>query len=273
MRCLGASKPLRCYDGYVFDLDGTIYLGDELLPGALDVVTELQRRGARLLFLSNNPTRDPAMYVKKLASMGLDVTLEQILNPVVTMSAWLKANMPDAAVFVIGEGPLQRAIANAGLRLSDDPSEIDVVVASYDRGFTYQKLQIAFDAMRVHRRARLVTTNPDAYCPMPGGRGEPDSAAIVAAIEACTGAKCEANLGKPDRLMIDSALGMLHLQAHSCLLVGDRLYTDIAMAIDSGMDSALVLSGESSWETVLAVEPDRRPLYVLEDLYDLLAPR
>lgn len=265
-----ARRPQRCYAGYIFDLDGTVYLGDDLLPGALDVVAELQRRRARLLFLSNNPTRDPAMYVEKLAGMGLHVRLEQILNPVVTMSSWLKETMPGAAVYVIGEEPLRRAITAAGLRLCEDPSEIDVVVASYDRGFNYQKLQTAFDALRVYRRARLVTTNPDAFCPMPGGRGEPDSAAIVAAIEACTGVKCEANLGKPDPLMVHAALGLLDLPPQDCLLVGDRLYTDIAMAIDARMDSALVLSGESTWETVSAAEPDRRPLYVLDDLHDLL---
>lgn len=264
--------PERVYEGYIFDLDGTIYLGDEALPGARSVVSTLQRAGRRLLFLSNNPTRDPRGYVAKLAGMGIHVETGQILTPVHTMPAWLRRYAPDAAVFVIGEEPLKSAIAGAGLRLSEDPAEIDIVVASYDRGFTYRKLQIAFDALRVHRRARLVTTNPDAYCPMPGGRGEPDSAAIVAAIEACTGTRCEANLGKPGLLMLDAALEILGLAPNHCLLVGDRLYTDIAMAIDSRMDSALVLTGESTWEAVQAAEPARRPRYVVNDLRTLLPP-
>ena len=113
--------------------------------------------------------------------------MPEVLNTVVTMTRWLRRRHPDATVFPIAEEPLWRALAQAGIRTSDKPEEIDLVVASYDRGFDYRKLQIAFDAIWYHRRARLVTTNPDRWCPFPGGRGEPDAGAIVAAIEACTG--------------------------------------------------------------------------------------
>ena len=109
-----------------------------------------------------------------------------------------------------------------------------MVVASYDRTFEYRKLQIAFDALWFHKRARLITSNPDRYCPMPGGRGEPDAAAVVAAIEACTGVTCEANLGKPGAEMLETVLGMLGLSADRCVVVGDRLSTDIAMAATAG---------------------------------------
>ena len=98
------------------------------------------------------------------------------------------------------------------------------MVASYDRGFDYRKLQIAFDAIWYHRRARLVTTNPDRWCPFPGGRGEPDAGAIVAAIEACTGVACEVNAGKPDPLMLEAAMELLGLEATDCVMVGDRLH-------------------------------------------------
>ena len=108
------------------------------------------------------------------------------------------------------------------MRLTEDPEEIDVVVASYDRTFDYRKLQIAFDAIWFHKRARLITSNPDRYCPMPGGRGEPDAAAVVAAIEACTQTTCEANLGKPGVEMLETVLGMLGLPANRCVMIGDR---------------------------------------------------
>lgn len=264
--------PTRLYDGYLFDLDGTIYLGDELLPGAHRLVTTLRERGCQTLFLSNNPTRDPQMYADKLARLGLPTPTSHIVNTVVTMTAWLRREAPDAAVFVIGEEPLQRALGEAGIRMTDRPEEIDIVVASYDRGFDYRKLQIAFDALWHHRRARLVATNPDAYCPMPGGRGEPDAAAVVAAIEASTGVRCEANLGKPSPVMLETSLEILGLQGTDCLMVGDRLYTDIAMAVDAGVDSALVLTGESTRATVAAAPVDRRPTFVVERIDDLLAP-
>jgi HAD superfamily hydrolase (TIGR01450 family) len=264
-------KPPPLYEGYLLDLDGTVYLGDELLPGAYELITTVRRLGRQTLFLSNNPTRDPTMYAKKLARLGLPTPESHIVNPVVTMTAWLKREHPDARVFVIGEKPLRRAIARAGLRMTEQPDEIDIVVASYDRTFDYRKLQIAFDAIWQYKQARLITTNPDAYCPVAGGRGEPDSAAIVAAIEACTGAKCEFNFGKPDPIMLTTAVEILGLEPDDCVMVGDRLYTDIAMAVDAGIDSALVLTGDSTREQVHRLPPHHRPEFVLDRIDELLA--
>lgn len=262
--------PSRLYEGYLFDLDGTIYLGNELLPGARDLVLGLQAQGRQTLFLSNNPTRDPQMYADKLAGLGIPTPLSHIVNPVVTMTAWLRHEAPDAAVFVIGEEPLVASLRQAGVRLTEDPAEIDIVVASYDRTFDYRKLQIAFDALWQHGRARLVATNPDAYCPFPGGRGEPDTAAIVAALEASTGRRCELYLGKPDAVMLHTAVEVMGLAAEDCVMVGDRLYTDIAMAVDAGIDSALVLTGESTREMVAGLPPERRPTFVLDRIDELL---
>jgi HAD superfamily hydrolase (TIGR01450 family) len=266
------SRPDRLYDGYIFDLDGTVYLGDALLPGAADVVAAVRARGRRAVFLSNNPTRDPQMYADRLSALGIPTPVTDVVNPVVTVPRWLRAHHPDAGVFVIGEEPLTRALAGAGMRLTERPEEIDVVVASFDRTFDYRKLQIAFDALWFHRRARLITSNPDRFCPMPGGRGEPDAAAVVAALEACTGVTCEANLGKPGAEMLATVLGMLDLSADRCLMVGDRISTDIAMAAAGGMDSALVLTGETTPEMAAALPAEGAPTWIL-DRIDHLLPR
>lgn len=261
----------RLYDGYLFDLDGTLYLGEQLLPGAHRLVTTLRELGRQTLFLTNNPTKDREMYAEKLTRLGIPTDPAHVVNPLVTLAAWLRREAPGSQVFVIGSEPLKRAVLGAGCSLTEDAEQVDVVVASYDTSFDYRKLQIAFDALWLHRRARLVTTNPDAYCPMPGGRGEPDAAAVLAAIEACTGARSEANLGKPDPLMLRTALDVLGLQAQDCVMVGDRLYTDVAMAVDAGVDSALVLTGESTRDMVEGLEVPRRPTYVLASV-DLLLP-
>lgn len=266
-RPLGA---IRRYDGYLFDLDGTIYLGDTLLPGAHRLLSTLREMGCHLIFLSNNPTKDPQMYAEKLSRLGIPTDPRHVINPLVTLAAWLRREAPGSRVFVLGSEPLRRAVVGAGCTLSEDPALIDVVVASYDTSFDYRKLQIAFTALWQHGRARLVTTNPDAYCPMPGGRGEPDAAAILAAIEASTGARCEANLGKPDPAMLRTAADVLGLRPQDCLMVGDRLYTDIAMAVDAGMDSALVLTGESTRRMVADLPADRRPTYVLDRIDALI---
>jgi ribonucleotide monophosphatase NagD (HAD superfamily) len=211
------------------------------------------------------------MYAEKLGRLGLPTPVEEIVNTVVTMTEWLLDNAPDAVVYPIAEEPLIRSFQQAGIRMSEDPAEIDVVVASYDRTFTYAKLQIAFDALWFHKRARLVATNPDRFCPFPGGRGEPDCAAIVAAIEACTGVQCEANAGKPYPTMLKAAVKGLGVEFGDCMMVGDRLSTDIKMGVDAGMGTALVLTGESQLADVEAQAPGDRPRYVL-DRVDRLLP-
>lgn len=265
------ARPTDFQRAYVFDLDGTIYLGDQVLPGAVRLVRELRRREIAVRFLSNNPTRDPRQYQRKLAGLGIDVPLTDICNTVVTTVRWLREHHPDATVFCIGEEPLARALTAAGIRLSEDPAEIDIVLASYDRAFDYRKLQIAFDALWYHRRAILIQTNPDRYCPFPGGRGEPDCAAMTAAIEAASGVACSVSLGKPSPLMLAEALAGLDIAPVDALMVGDRLGTDIRMATDADMPSALVLTGEATAADVEALPLAARPTWVL-DRIDRLVP-
>jgi HAD superfamily hydrolase (TIGR01450 family) len=259
-----ATRPDRVYAAYVFDLDGTIYLGDEALPGAERLVAALRARGAAVRFVSNNPTRDPQQYADKLARIGIPTPAEEVVNTTVTTTRWLLEHHPGAVVFPIAEAPLVDALAAAGIRMSDDPAEIDVVVSSYDRAFDYRKLQIAFDAIWFHRRAVLVATNPDRFCPFPGGRGEPDCAAVTAAIEACTGATAVATLGKPDAAILDTALAGLDVAPRDCLVVGDRLGTDIRLGRAAGMPTALVLTGDTRPEALTAADPDEEPEYVIE---------
>jgi len=262
--------PDRLYAAYVFDLDGTIYLGDELLPGARRLVETLRERGAAVRFVSNNPTRDLGQYAEKLAGLGLPTPVEEIVTTTVTMTRWLLDHHPEAVVFPIAEEPLRRALAEAGIRTSEDPAEIDIVVASYDRGFDYRKLRIAFDAIWFHRRATLVATNPDRFCPLPGGRGEPDCAAVTAAIEACTGTTCRATVGKPDPAMLAAALRGLDVAPADCLVVGDRLATDIRMGTDAGMPTALVLTGDTQEDELRELSADEAPTFVVERIDALL---
>ena len=264
--------PERLYEGYVFDLDGTIYLGDELLPGAKRLILKLRELGKRVIFLSNNATRDPRMYAEKLGRLGLKTPASEIVNTVVTMTEWLLSNYPDAKVYPISEEPLKNSLSEAGIRMSEDPEEIDIVIASYDRTFEYEKLQIAFDAIWFYKRAMLVTTNPDRYCPFPGSRGEPDAAAIVGAIEACTGTKCQVNVGKPDPIMLETIMYLIGLDANDCVMAADRLYTEIRMAKGAGIPSAVVLTGETTAEDLDNEPEENLPDYTLERIDRLVPP-
>ncbi len=253
------------YSAYLFDLDGTIYLGDMLLPGAAETIAGLRGAGKRTIFLSNNPTKTRQQYAEKLAHMGIPTPVEEIVNSSIVMAQWLQQAAPEARLFVVGEDPLKQELREAGFQLSEEPGEIDIVVASFDRTFVYHKLQVAFDAIRAG--ARLVATNPDRYCPTPSG-GEPDAAAIIAAIEACTGAVCDPIVGKPSPIMVSTILSLLDLPPDRCIMVGDRLETDIKMGIDAGMATCLVLTGDATRPKLAA--SGLTPTLVLERIDGLL---
>jgi len=253
------------YRAYLFDLDGTIYLGDALLPGAAETVAALRAAGRRTIFLSNNPTRTRQQYAAKLTDLGIPTGVADVVNSSFVLAQWLLRTAPGATLFVVGEEPLKHDLRAAGFRFSERAGEIDIVVASFDRTFVYSKLQLAFDAIRAG--ARLVGTNPDRYCPVPGG-GEPDAAAIIAAIEACTGVQCDPIVGKPSPIMVSTIMGLLDLPPAHCLMVGDRLETDITMGVRAGMATCLVLTGDASREKLAA--SGLTPTLVLERLDGLL---
>lgn len=259
------ARPDHLYDAYIFDLDGTVYLGDTLLPGASEAITTLHAAGKRTLFVSNNPVHSRAAYAAKLQRLGISATADDVLNSSAVLVDFLTRHFSGARIFVCGETPLLNELRAANITLSENPREIDVVIASFDRTFEYRKLQIAFDAIRAG--ARFFATNADRFCPVPGG-GEPDAAAIIAAIEACTNTKVEAIMGKPSPYMSDAVLRLTHLPASSCLMTGDRLETDVQMGLNVGMATALTLTGATTRAMLDAsnIQPD----YVLESLLDLV---
>ena len=261
------ATPARFFRGYLFDLDGTVYLGDALLPAAGETLAALRARGLRTIFVSNNPTHPREHYAAKLTRLGVPTPVEDVITSTQVMVDFLDRRMPGARLFVLGEEPLCTALRAAGYTLTEQPGEVDAVIASFDRTFVYRKLQIAFDAIRAG--ARFFATNPDPYCPVPGG-GEPDCAAVIAAVEACTGARVEAVVGKPSRHMIEATLGLLGLPARECLMTGDRLETDVMMGREAGLSTALPLTGATTASDL--ADSAIQPTYVLRDLGDLLPP-
>ncbi len=262
-------RPEEIFDGYVFDLDGTLYLGDRLLPGAARVIEAIRELHRPVVFASNNPTRTPAQYVDKLAGLGIGADEREVVNSLEVTVDWVVSECSQARVFAIAEQPLLAALRDAGAELSDDPARIDLVIASFDRTLEYLKLQIAFDALWRREDVRLVATNPDPYCPTPAG-GEPDAAAVIAAVEASTGRRCERHFGKPGRAMMDAVTRRLGVEPERCLMVGDRLYTDVAAARTAGMHAGLVMSGETSPEALAAARAEQSPDYVLDRVDQLL---
>lgn len=260
-----SARPDRLYAGYVFDLDGTLYLGDELLPGAAETVAAVRDAAARVAFLTNKPLELPADYAAKLTALGIPATPEEVVSSTDALLRWLRHHAPDARIFAVAEPLVADLLRDEGWELTDDPARIDLVVVSFDRTFDYAKLLTAYRAVR--NGARIVATNPDPYCPTPDG-GLPDCAAMLAAIEASTGARAEAVVGKPSPHMAATLLDRLDLPAADTLLAGDRLLTDVRMAREAGMAAALVLTGATTAQEAAAAEV--APDYILDGIADLL---
>lgn len=257
---------MKQFKGYVFDLDGTIYLGDHAIPGAPETLAELRRRGARVAFLSNKPIEPAASYAAKLNRLGIQAAVEEVLNSSIIMARYLSRHAPGARVYLIGEEPLAEELRKRGIELVTDPLACEYVVVSWDRQFTYKKLNDALQAIR--NGARFVATHPDRTCPMPGGEVA-DVGGMIGAVEGVTGKKVELITGKPSPITVQEAMDLLGLAPDECIMVGDRLETDMRMGREAGMATALVLTGITRREQV--EHSPWKPDYVLESVAGLIA--
>jgi arabinose operon protein AraL len=252
------------FKGFIFDLDGTVYLGERLIPGAERTIRLLREAGKKVVFLSNKPLYTRGDYAAKLSRLGIPTKPEEVVNSTFVLISYLKRVAPDAGIFVMGELPFVAEMAKAGFHLTENPDDIQYVVAAFDRTFDYRKYNIAFQAIK--RGAHFIATNPDRTCPVEGGE-LPDCAGVIAALEAVTLKKVEVVVGKPSPITVQVALEVMGLEAAECILIGDRLETDIRMALESGMKAGLVMTGVTDEKTLEAspVHPD----YVFASIADL----
>jgi NagD protein len=257
-------SPPRVFRGYALDLDGTVYLGGKLLPGAAETIARIRAAGSRLVFLTNNPLRSPASYAEALTSLGIPADPGDVVTPLGVLTAYLADRHPGQAVLTVAEPLVDETLAAAGITVTTDPAEAGVVVVSFDRTFSYDKLLSAYRAVR-HFGAAIVATNPDPFCPTPDG-GLPDCAAMLAAVEACTEARAEAIMGKPSEHMAAELLRRLGVEAGEAAVVGDRISTDVEMSRSLGMTSVLVLSGVTAADEAARYRLD----YVIDGIAALL---
>jgi NagD protein len=261
------SEPVsRIFQGYALDLDGTVYLGGALLPGAAETIARIRGQGSRVVFLTNNPLRSADSYAQRLTGLGIPAIPGDVVTPLGVLTAYLAERHPGLAVLTVAEPLVDQTLAAAGIKVTAEPAAAGVVVVSFDRTFSYAKLLSAYRAVR-HFGASIVATNPDPFCPTPDG-GLPDCAAMLAAVEACTGARAEAVLGKPSEHMAAELLRRLAVPAREAAVVGDRLSTDVALARSLGMTSVLVLSGATTADEVPG--SPQRPDHVIDGIAALL---
>ena len=245
--------------GIILDLDGTVYRGEQLIPGARKTIERVRRYAHPLVFVTN-AIESVAEHVEKLSRLGVPVGPNEIINSALVLVRHLRREMPKARVFAISDPPLLELLA-LYFQLSEDPNNIDVVVASTDRTFDYRKLNIGFQALR--RGARFWATNTDPTWPISGGE-IPDAGAIIGALEGCTGRKVDLVAGKPSPLVVELALERLGRTAHECIVIGDSLRSDIAMGKQAGIQTALVLSGITKQADLW--QASFKPDYVLDSI-------
>jgi HAD superfamily hydrolase (TIGR01450 family) len=254
---------LRNIEAFLLDMDGTLVLGERMLPGAAAFIELLRKRGLRFLILTNNSSRNADDYADGLRNIGISIAGHEVYTSGDATIDYLKGKFPEKRVYLLGTSALVRQFHRAGIQLSD-VARAEAIVVAFDTTVTYEKLKNACELVRVGMP--YIATHPDLNCPTEAGP-IPDVGAVLAFIKASTGRSPDIVIGKPHPPMIESVERFLELPARRMCMVGDRLYTDIALG-QHGVRTVLVLSGEAKRADLreAIVQPD----LVVEDV-DALA--
>ena len=249
---------------FIFDIDGTICLGNQPFPEALSLIHHLRADGRRVIFFTNNASQSPKSCLSRLEAMGFDPREEEMVTSGDVTISYLRAYCPQAEVYLVGTPALEEQFLEAGIHLvPPDAPRADVVVTSLDTTLTYQKL---FHACRLIRGgAEFFSTHPDLNCPIDGGLVMPDSGAIAAVVTATTG-KDPHYFGKPYPDGMEEIAGRAGMSREQMCMIGDRLYTDVAFGKRSGMTAVAVLTGEATEDQIKGATGDCRPDVVVEHL-------
>ena len=238
------SEKLKQKKCFLLDMDGTIYLGNNLIDGADRFLEILKEKGKKYIFLTNNSSKNKEEYVKKLSGMGIDAHLEDIFTSGEAAVIYLNKIKKNAKIFLMGTKALEDEFIKAGFVLTKERGEkIDFVVLGFDTTLTYEKLWIACEYLA--GGVPYIATHPDFNCPLADGKFMPDAGAMMAFLKASTERE-PLVIGKPNRYIIDAVLEKYSLKKEDIVMVGDRLYTDIRTGIDNGLTSVLVMSGETN---------------------------
>ena len=248
---------------YIFDMDGTIYLGNRVFPFAIRFIKNLRKNDKKVLFFTNNASHSPAFYLDKLTRLGFEPTADEIMTSGDVTAEFLLRHRPQSSVYLVGTDDLINNFAERGIRLlSGDEERADIVITSFDTTLTYKKLDNACRLIR--GGAEYLSTHPDFNCPTETGF-IPDSGAIAAFVTASTN-KTPTYFGKPYRETLDMICEATGFEKEEMCIFGDRLYTDIALGRRHGVTSVLVLSGETTLSDVDAADEADRPDLIFASL-------
>ncbi|WP_042142974.1 TIGR01457 family HAD-type hydrolase [Paucisalibacillus sp. EB02] len=243
---------MKKYKGYLIDLDGTVYRGNEVIEDAPTFIQELKRKDFSYLFLTNNSSKTQEQVSEKLTRLGIDAKPEDVFTTSMATAKYIKQNYPDARCYCIGEEGLLDAFEREGIKVTDEVN-CDVVVIGIDRDITYEKLAKA--CLAVRGGAAFISTNSDIALPTERGF-LPGNGALTSVISVSTGVM-PTFIGKPESIIVKEALEVLGTDPNDTILVGDNYNTDIRAGINSGLDTLLVFTGVTRFEEyeILPVKP------------------
>ena len=262
------SQQLSQIKHVALDMDGTIYLSNTIFPYTISFLKRLTDMGVTYSFLTNNPSKSLADYLHKLEVMGIPCEPEQMYTTTIATIDYIKAHYPQARkLFLLGTPSMISQFEEAGfISTADDPDDVpDIIVASFDMTLEYSRLCRA--AWWIFQGVTYLATNPDFVCPTDQKTVLVDCGSICKCLEAATGRKPDVTLGKPDPNMLSGICQRMNLEPSQIAMVGDRIYTDIAMAHNAGAFGVLVLSGETTLE--VAQQAPQQPSLICRDIAEL----
>lgn len=232
---------------FLLDMDGTIYLGDDLFDGTLDFLRTVRERGGKYLFVTNNSSRSVSAYADRLQGMGIASTADDFLTSVDALIWYMRGKYDDALMYAFGTATFRQQLTDAGFHVTDKLEDgISLLVCGFDTELTFQKLEDA--CILLGRGVDFVATNPDWVCPTSYGY-VPDCGSVCEMLFRATGRRPKF-IGKPEPEMALLSLDRYGYAKEDAVLVGDRVYTDIACGVNAGIDTAFVLSGEGVPEDI-----------------------
>ena len=255
-----ASKKL-----FLFDMDGTLYLGDRLFDFTKPLLAEIRRTGGKYLFMTNNSSKSVADYVKKLEKLGISSTREDFITSSQAAAYYLHKHHQGQRLYVCGTESLKEELRSEGFQVTDKVEQTDCIVMGFDTELTFQKLHDV-SYLLLTRELPYIATNPDLVCPTEFG-SVPDCGSVCGMIFNATG-KRPVVIGKPSPLMPQLAMDRLGYSKEETCVVGDRIYTDVKSGLNAGITGILVMSGETTQE-ILAQSEDK-PHLVLESAKEIL---
>ena len=250
---------------YLFDMDGTLYLGNRLFAFTKELLATIREQGGRYLFVTNNSSKSVLDYVKKLEKMGISATEEDFLTSSQATAWYLKKHYAGMALYVCGTASLKKELASQGFAITEDIDQTQCIVMGFDTELNFKKLEDV-SKMLCTRDLPYVATNPDYVCPTEFG-SVPDCGSVCIGIKNATG-KEPIVIGKPSPLMPQLAMDRLGIAKEEACVIGDRIYTDVKSGLNAGITGILVLSGETTVEILEASED--KPHLVLQDAGEIL---